>query len=99
MKAVHVVDAVRTPTGRCNGALSSVRPDDLAAHVLRELLARTPDPDPERIEDGCFGIANGAGEENPRPPRLRHPRGHPLHRRGPGPRPRPRSPRKRQVSR
>ncbi len=64
LRDVYVVDAVRTPIGRYNGALASVRPDDLAAHVLRELLARTPDLDPARIEDVFFGNANGAGEEN-----------------------------------
>ncbi|MFD4970091.1 thiolase family protein [Streptomyces sp. NPDC058424] len=64
MKTVYLVDAVRTPIGRHNGALASVRPDDLAAHAIRELLARTPDLDPVRIEDVYFGNANGAGEEN-----------------------------------
>ncbi|WP_062644515.1 thiolase family protein [Streptomyces maremycinicus] len=64
MKTVYVVDAVRTPIGRYNGALASVRPDDLAAHAIRELLARTPALDPSRIEDVYFGNANGAGEEN-----------------------------------
>ncbi|WP_405650069.1 thiolase family protein [Streptomyces sp. NBC_00019] len=64
MKPVYLVDAVRTPIGRYNGGLSSVRPDDLAAHAIRELLARTPDLDPSRIEDVYFGNANGAGEEN-----------------------------------
>jgi len=64
VKSVYIVDAVRTPIGRYNGGLSSVRPDDLAAHALRELLARTPDLDPARIEDVYFGNANGAGEEN-----------------------------------
>ncbi|MEU6373013.1 thiolase family protein [Streptomyces sp. NPDC046909] len=64
MKPVYIVDAVRTPIGRYNGGLSSVRPDDLAAHAIRELLARTPDLDPARIEDVYFGNANGAGEEN-----------------------------------
>lgn len=39
---VYVVDAVRTPVGRYGGALAAVRPDDLAAHAIRELLARTP---------------------------------------------------------
>jgi acetyl-CoA acyltransferase len=61
---VYIVDAVRTPIGRYSGGLASVRPDDLAAHALRELLARTPDLDPARIEDVYFGNANGAGEEN-----------------------------------
>ncbi|MEU6005224.1 thiolase family protein [Streptomyces sp. NPDC047453] len=64
MKTVYLVDAVRTPIGRYNGALASVRPDDLAAHAIRELLARTPGLDPVRIEDVYFGNANGAGEEN-----------------------------------
>jgi acetyl-CoA acyltransferase len=61
---VYIVDAVRTPVGKYAGALSSVRPDDLAAHVIRELLARTPGLDPARIGDVYFGNANGAGEEN-----------------------------------
>ncbi|MFJ1654271.1 thiolase family protein [Streptomyces sp. NPDC088337] len=64
MKTVYLVDAVRTPIGRYNGALASVRPDDLAAHAIRELLARTPNLDPARIEDVHLGNANGAGEEN-----------------------------------
>jgi acetyl-CoA acyltransferase len=64
VKDVYVVDAVRTPIGRHNGALASVRPDDLAAHAIRELLARSPRLDPARIEDVYLGNANGAGEEN-----------------------------------
>ncbi|MEU8652678.1 thiolase family protein [Streptomyces sp. NPDC048737] len=64
MKSVYIVDAVRTPVGRYGGALASVRPDDLAAHAIRELLARTPALDPSRIEDVYVGNANGAGEEN-----------------------------------
>lgn len=64
MNTVYLVDAVRTPIGRYNGALASVRPDDLAAHAIRELVGRTPDLDPSRIEDVYFGNANGAGEEN-----------------------------------
>ncbi|MEJ8672031.1 thiolase family protein [Streptomyces sp. MS1.AVA.1] len=64
MNTVYLVDAVRTPIGRYNGALASVRPDDLAAHAIRELMGRTPDLDPSRIEDVYFGNANGAGEEN-----------------------------------
>ncbi|MGW0629042.1 thiolase family protein [Streptomyces sp. NPDC002758] len=61
---VYVVDAVRTPFGRYGGALSGVRPDDLAAGVLRALLDRSPGLDPARIGDVLFGNANGAGEEN-----------------------------------
>lgn len=64
LKDVYIVDAVRTPIGRYNGALAGLRPDDLAAHAIRELLARTPDLDPARIEDVYFGNANGAGEDN-----------------------------------
>ncbi|WP_330279394.1 thiolase family protein [Streptomyces sp. NBC_00569] len=64
MKDVYVVDAVRTPVGRYNGSLAPVRPDDLGAHVIRELLARTPELDPALIGDVYFGNANGAGEEN-----------------------------------
>ncbi|WP_406175929.1 thiolase family protein [Streptomyces sp. NBC_00996] len=64
MKDVYIVDAVRTPIGKYSGSLAAVRPDDLAAHAIRELLARTPGLDPSRIEDVYFGNANGAGEEN-----------------------------------
>ncbi|AZQ38899.1 thiolase family protein [Streptomyces cyaneochromogenes] len=64
MKTVYLVDAVRTPIGRYNGGLAPVRPDDLAAHAIRELIGRTPELDPARIEDVYFGNANGAGEEN-----------------------------------
>ncbi|MFC9058361.1 thiolase family protein [Streptomyces sp. NPDC057074] len=64
MKDVYVVDAVRTPFGKYNGGLAGVRPDDLAAHAIRALLARTPALDPSRIEDVYLGNANGAGEEN-----------------------------------
>ncbi|WP_323373913.1 thiolase family protein [Plantactinospora alkalitolerans] len=61
---VYVLDAVRTPMGRYGGGLSGVRPDDLAAHVLREVVRRSPDLDPARIDDVLLGNANGAGEEN-----------------------------------
>ncbi|RMB81721.1 thiolase family protein [Streptomyces shenzhenensis] len=64
MNPVYIVDAVRTPIGRYNGALASVRPDDLAAHAIGALLGRTPGLDPARIEDVYVGNANGAGEEN-----------------------------------
>src|SRR5215216_6602393 len=60
----YIVDAVRTPTGRYGGALAGVRPDDLAARVVRALAERSPALDPERIDDVFFGNANGAGEEN-----------------------------------
>ena len=64
LSAAYVYDAIRTPFGRYGGALAGVRPDDLAAHVVRELLARSPELDPERIDDVVFGNANGAGEDN-----------------------------------
>ena len=61
---VFILDTVRTPVGRHGGALAGTRPDDLAAHVLRELLDRQPDLDPATIDDVIFGNGNGAGEEN-----------------------------------
>ncbi|MGW5361519.1 thiolase family protein [Actinopolymorpha pittospori] len=61
---VFILDAVRTPIGRHGGALAGVRPDDLAAHVVAELVRRSPDLDPARIDDVLFGDANGAGEDN-----------------------------------
>jgi acetyl-CoA acetyltransferase family protein len=61
---VFVLDTVRTPVGRHGGALAGTRPDDLAAHVLRELLARHPALDPGSVDDVVFGNSNGAGEEN-----------------------------------
>ncbi|MFC9973266.1 thiolase family protein [Spirillospora sp. NPDC127200] len=64
MKDVYIVDAVRTPVGKYGGALAGVRPDDLAAHVLRALVGRSPGLDPARIQDVVFGNANGAGEDN-----------------------------------
>ncbi|WP_328535528.1 thiolase family protein [Streptomyces sp. NBC_00344] len=64
IRDVYIVDAVRTPIGKFGGALSSVRPDDLAAHVVRALVDRAPDLDPARIDDVYFGDANGAGEDN-----------------------------------
>jgi acetyl-CoA acetyltransferase family protein len=60
----YVLDAVRTPIGRHGGALSGVRPDDLAAHVVESLVERSPQLDPAEIEDVYFGDANGAGEDN-----------------------------------
>jgi 3-oxoadipyl-CoA thiolase len=58
-----IVDAVRTPFGRYGGALASVRPDDLAALVIRALVDRTG-IDPSLIEDVILGCANQAGEDN-----------------------------------
>ncbi|MGW4779018.1 thiolase family protein [Streptomyces filamentosus] len=64
IRDVYIVDAVRTPIGKFGGALAAVRPDDLAAHVVRALVDRTPDLDPARVDDVYFGDANGAGEDN-----------------------------------
>ena len=63
MATSYVYDAVRTPFGRAGGALSGVRPDDLAAVVMRSIVERTG-IDPARIEDVIFGDANQAGEDN-----------------------------------
>jgi acetyl-CoA acetyltransferase family protein len=64
VRAVYVLDAVRTPIGRYRGALAGVRPDDLAATVVRALVDRVPEVDPGRIDDVWMGDANGAGEDN-----------------------------------
>jgi acetyl-CoA acetyltransferase family protein len=61
---VYLFDAVRTPFGRYGGALAGVRPDDLATHVVRELVGRSPQLDPARIDEVAFGDANQAGEDN-----------------------------------
>ena len=62
-RRVAIVAAIRTPIGRHGGALSSVRPDDLAAHVIRAAVARAG-IDPALIEDVYFGATNQAGEDN-----------------------------------
>lgn len=62
--SAFVYDGVRTPIGRFGKGLAAVRPDDLAAHVIRELVARQPALDPARIDDVIFGDANAAGEDN-----------------------------------
>ena len=64
MRAVFVVDACRSPLGRAGGALASVRPDDLAAAMLRALATRTPAFDPSHADDVVWGAANQAGEDN-----------------------------------
>jgi acetyl-CoA C-acetyltransferase len=64
MRDVYVIDAIRTPIGKYGGALSSVRPDDLLAHVIKELLARNKSINPADIEDVIAGDANQAGEDN-----------------------------------
>ena len=64
MRNVYVIDAIRTPIGKYGGALSTVRPDDLLAHVLQQLMARNSNVDPAWIEDVIAGDANQAGEDN-----------------------------------
>ena len=64
MRDAYICDGVRTPIGRYGGALSGVRPDDLAALPLRELLARYPQLDAGLIDDVLLGCANQAGEDN-----------------------------------
>ncbi|MEV6028377.1 thiolase family protein [Streptomyces sp. NPDC052036] len=64
MRTVHFAAARRTPIGKLRGALSSVRPDDLAAAVIRDLVAQVPGLDPARIDDVYWGAANQAGEDN-----------------------------------
>jgi acetyl-CoA acyltransferase len=64
MGAVFAMDACRTPVGKIKGALAGVRPDHLAAEVIKALLARSPWLDPESIDDVYWGAANQAGEDN-----------------------------------
>src|SRR3954462_9933014 len=64
MSAAYIVDAVRTPFGRYGGALAGVRPDDLGAHVLKVLLERNEELDPDMIDEVVYGDANQAGEDN-----------------------------------
>jgi acetyl-CoA acetyltransferase family protein len=61
---VYLYDAARTPFGKYGGALAGVRPDDLAAHVLRTLVERAPALEPDRVDEIVLGNANGAGEDN-----------------------------------
>ncbi|KAA5536706.1 acetyl-CoA C-acyltransferase [Taibaiella lutea] len=62
--SVYVIDAVRTPIGKYGGTLSSVRPDDMLAHVIKSLVERNPGLDVNAIEDVIAGAANQAGEDN-----------------------------------
>ena len=60
----YLYDSLRTPFGRIGGSLAGVRPDDLAAHVISELVKRAPGLDIQRIDEVLLGNANGAGEDN-----------------------------------
>ena len=64
MKNVYIIDAVRTPIGRYGGVLSSIRPDDMAALVIKALLKRNKNIDVNLIEDVILGCTNQAGEDN-----------------------------------
>jgi 3-oxoadipyl-CoA thiolase len=64
MKDTFIIDGIRTPIGNFGGSLAPVRADDLAAHVLTELMSRNPNLDPAAIEDVIMGCANQAGEDN-----------------------------------
>lgn len=64
MKSAYIIDMVRTPIGNFGGSLSSVRTDDLAVIVLREILVRNPSMDAGEIGDIILGCANQAGEDN-----------------------------------
>ena len=64
MKAAFIVDIVRTPIGKYGGALARVRPDDLAALVIKKLMERNQGIDVNEIEDVVFGAANQSGEDN-----------------------------------
>ena len=59
-----IIDAVRTPIGKLRGALSQVRPDDLGAYVIEQLLRRNPAAQPADVDEVFFGCANQAGEDN-----------------------------------
>lgn len=64
MKASYIVDGIRTAFGNFGGTLSPIRIDDLAAHVLKELMSRNPSIPAEVIDDVILGCANQAGEDN-----------------------------------
>lgn len=63
MTEVVIIDAIRTPIGALGGILSSIRPDDMVAHVIKSILERNP-IDPVLIEEVFMGCANQAGEDN-----------------------------------
>ncbi|MGE0637963.1 MAG: 3-oxoadipyl-CoA thiolase [Bacteroidia bacterium] len=64
MKTAYIIDGIRTPIGNFGGSLATVRPDDLAAIVLKELMKRNSSVDPKEIADVILGCANQAGEDN-----------------------------------
>ncbi len=64
MEEAFIVDGIRSPVGKFRGALSTLRADDLAAHVLKALLGRHPGLPAESLDDVIMGCANQAGEDN-----------------------------------
>ena len=64
MKTAYIIDAIRTPVGKYGGTLSSIRPDDLLAHVIKGIVDRNSSIDVNKIEDVIAGAANQAGEDN-----------------------------------
>ena len=64
MKEAYIIDGIRTPIGSYQGTLSSVRTDDLAALVIREIVNRNPEIPTDAIDDVILGCANQAGEDN-----------------------------------
>ena len=63
MQDVYIIEPLRTPVGKYGGALSSIRPDDMGAHVIKAVVQATG-INPEAIDDVIFGCANQAGEDN-----------------------------------
>ena len=61
MTHAYLVTGVRTPIGRYAGALAAIRPDDMAAHVIRVLADRLPSVDWSELDDVLLGCANQAG--------------------------------------
>ena len=64
MESAYIVDILRTPIGKFGGTLATIRPDDLAAHVIKNLIIRNNTIDFNEVEDVIFGAANQAGEDN-----------------------------------
>ena len=64
MKTAYIIDALRTPVGKYGGTLASIRPDDLAALVLKGIIARNPNFPLDEVADVILGAANQAGEDN-----------------------------------
>ncbi len=64
MKNAYIIDGVRTPIGKFGGSLSTIRPDDLTAFIIKEIVKRNPDIPADKYEDVIFGCANQAGEDN-----------------------------------